>query len=292
MNQIKTHLNYLLKGLPFQPRYFAIIALLFCLIAGLGLSFRIAMENREHRYDTNLENPRDFIGNGGNEIGKFSLVRRDPHADYRPILAVNFDQLQAENGQLGVFNTGLYKLVKMQNLCLKFFEYAPAGDLDLSDHLRSILPLPSANGPDGMTGGFSQAMNQRLSWPHINWVSSIDLSNATKVEAINFHYELFADNELTCRVQCKKAQLELRSQEIQLRGHVIVTVPKVGCLESNNIKWDFPNKHFTAAGVYVLKRGGQHRSGKGICVDRQLNVIGEALTKFNNGGSELCLTRH
>ena len=138
---------------------------------------------------------------------------------------------------------------------------------------------------------FSQAMNKRLSWPHVNWISSIDLSNTTEVEAINFHYELFADSELICRVQSKKAQLELRSQEIQLRGHVIVTVPEVGCLESNNIKWDFPNMHFTVAGVYVLKHGSQHRSGKGICVDRRLNVIGEALTLFNNQGSELCLTR-
>src|SRR4030042_7020447 len=58
-----------------------------------------------------------------NQIGALSYTRSDPEENYRPVYSVCFKSLRVENNTLGIFETALHKVVKTQDLEIRFYQY-------------------------------------------------------------------------------------------------------------------------------------------------------------------------
>lgn len=218
-----------------------------------------------------------------NQTGAFNYRRWDPNENYRPISSVRFENFCSENNKFGFFKTALHKVVKIQDLELKFYNYNPDR-------------ITEANTPDVFlfhqditndTRALVKGIMRRLSTFADGWrVNNIDLSNVTEVRINNFDYQVFNDGDLLFATQSKRAIVSHKHSEVVLRGHAKITIADGSTLESNHIKWDVKKQHFRVNGVYVLNRGGVMTTGKGICVDAQLNIVGAQIAKAERRGTE------
>ena len=121
---------------------------------------------------------------------------------------------------------------------------------------------------------------------------TIDISNAMEISVDNFQYKILnADNHLQFSIECKKASFSYSSNDIFLRGHVILTASNGRRLESNRIKWDVRKHLFRAEGRYVLQAREHRQGGKGIWVDEKLNIVSGKYVEMNKGKGELCLAK-
>jgi hypothetical protein len=211
-----------------------------------------------------------------NGIGGFAAWRCDPKANHRPIYSVAFKNLCAENARLGVFKTAAYKVVKIEDLQVKFFRYAGDDSFgsDQAPPPTKFSPLFGLedNGHGGMTltemlGKFKDKDTKTP------WSLSIDLSNVSEVRLKNLDYKIFDNGTLSLGVQCKRALATYKSPEIILRGYARITAADGSTLESNHIIWDTKKCCFRADGTYFLTRNGKKIRGKDICVDDRLNIV-------------------
>ena len=94
----------------------------------------------------------------------------------------------------------------------------------------------------------------------------------------------FLDSQCTIlSLKSKRAVVSYKSSAVTLRGHVLITAANRATLESNCVTWDINNQRFVASGGYVLTRGKSRTSGRNICVDAELNVIGKQYAKSTKG---------
>lgn len=218
-----------------------------------------------------------------NQTGAFSYRRWDPEENHRPICFVHFDNFCSENNKLGFFKTALHKVVKIRDLELKFYRYNP-GKATAAATLE-IFPIPEDMSTD--TRLVVRRIMRRLTTLTDGWrVNNIDLGNVSELRVDNFDYQVFHDGDLFFATQSKRAIVSHGHSEVVLRGHAKITIADGGTLESNYVKWDVQKQHFRVNGVYVLNRGGVMTTGKGICVDAQLNIVGTQIAKAERRGTE------
>jgi len=221
------------------------------------------------------------LGLPKNQIGSVSYTRWDPKENYRPIYSIYFKNLLAENSQLGIFKTALHKVVKIQDLKLKFYRY---------DSPPNVSPLPE----DIITNirALIKEIIRKLTNPENRWrVNIIDLGNTSEVRVNNFDYKVFSDDDLSFAIQSKRAITSYKQSELALRGHVIITAADGSTLECNYAKWDTKKGHLKIDGVYVLNRNGVKMIGRDICVDTQLNLARAQQAKFKPKEAERCFAK-
>lgn len=209
-----------------------------------------------------------------NEIGAFAVWRWDPETNHRPVYSVTFENLCTENAHLGIFKTALHKVVKIEDLQAKFFQYSTNGRFGSAQALLvtifSSLLAPEDNRNDEM---ILDEILAKFKDRKRGWSFSIDLSNVSEIRIKNLDYKIFNNGVLLLGVRCKRARVSCKSPEIILRGHATITTANGSTLESNCIKWNAEKQRFTAYGGYVLNRDGMKITGKGICLDAQLNTV-------------------
>jgi len=218
-----------------------------------------------------------------NQIGAFNYRRWDPNENYRPICSVHFENFSSENNKFGFFKTALHKVVKVRDLELKFYRYNP-GEVTAAT-IPDIFPVP-----EGITTGTRALVKRimpRLTTHADGWrVNNIDLGNVSEVRINNFDYQVLYEGDLFFATQSNRATVSNEHSDVVLRGHAKITIADGSTLESNYIKWNVTKQHFRVNGVYVLNRSGVMTTGKGICVDSQLNIVGVQSAKAERRGRE------
>jgi hypothetical protein len=114
-------------------------------------------------------------------------------------------------------------------------------------------------------------------------IPGIELSDIGEICVSDFDYQFFYDGELSFGVQGKRVIASYKQPDVILRGHVIITASGGSTLECNYAKWNVKKELFKVDGVYVLNRKGETISGKGVCVDTQLNSVGVQLAGSKKG---------
>lgn len=241
-----------------------------------------------------------------NEIKGLSYTQRENN---RPVYSVQFGDLRTENNNFGIFKTGLYKVVKIQDLELAFYRYTSAqvastaaynngkssgtpSRLDLGE-LGRAEPDRKTLGRAG-TGGVRPAITigirpgLRKTTANVSTIVqnlsslmrlqddlrlAVDFSNASEILVNDFEYKVFCDGNPVCSVKSKRLMMDWDRPEATLRGHVIIKTADGDILESNYVKWDITNQRFTAIRGYVLSHNGARTIGSVICVDDKLNVV-------------------
>ena len=232
---------------------------------------------------------RDVTGTGPdlklpkNQTGAFNYRRWDPQENYRPICSVHFENFCSENNKLGIFKTALHKVVKIQDFELKFYKYNP--DKVTSETTPDIFFVSEDINSDTIT--LVKNIMRRSTIPESGWrINNIDLSNVTEVRINNFDYQVFHNSNLLFATQSSRAIVSYDHSDVVLRGHAKITIADGSTLESNYVRWNVQKQRFSVNGVYVLNRRGVMTTGKGICVDAQLNIIGAQTAKVERRSME------
>ena len=84
-----------------------------------------------------------------------SYFRRDPIKNGRPLYSVKFDELNTAKGRLGIFKTGVYKIVKVNGLQLKLFRYSPEKKIVPANVSKAEKPVADNNRKDTCSTQFS-----------------------------------------------------------------------------------------------------------------------------------------
>lgn len=226
-----------------------------------------------------------------NQVGSFKYVRQGPRENGGPMYSVYFKNLQAENNKLGIFKTGLNKLVKIQDLQLKIYRYtthninpttsiagskSPKITVDNSSYPFTTVRPSSPPIVEDITAearALIEDVMHKFKDPKDRWRVDIDLSNVSQFRIRNFDYRVFYGDDLFFSIQGKRVIGSPKHSVVILRGHVVLTAAGGSTLESNYIKWDIENQCFIASGGYLLRRYGVSKTGDNICVDAQLNDI-------------------
>ena len=227
--------------------------------------------------------PREFLDLQGfdretgprTETGAFSFVSFETEIPYSTKFSIDVGNLRIENGSLGVFRTGLYKVATIEKLELKLYQYAG------KEEDRSS-PTGNGTSPIGGLKDFSRdylikalrGYSAELKQEGVTDCSLfMDYSNLTQLTVRDFSYELYSDGKLALRVECRRASVEHKAFRVSLRGAVEITTGEGTILMSNAITWDVEQDGFTVPGRYVLNRNGQQVFGKGLNCDLQLNNL-------------------
>lgn len=210
-----------------------------------------------------------------NEIRDLTYTKRDPKENSRPIYSIHFNSLLAENNELGIFKTALYKVVKIRDLQLSFYEY-------------KISHIPK--GTRISLQAIMKIAEKRIN-PMDGWGTNIDLSNVSEIIVNNFDYKVFYKDNLSLAVQSKRAFASYKQANVVLRGHVTITTADGSTLESNYVMWDLEKQRFKVNGIYVLNHNGIRKKGKDICVDTQLNLTKAQQAKLKQKETEKCFAK-
>ena len=243
-----------------------------------------------------------------NQIGTLSYIRRDPKENGRPIYSIHFNKLLAENNHLGIFKTGLHKVVKIRGLGLRLYQYGPTETKPAArpNHNKSPTIVRANSGKSDRTkmanipivlediGTDVQALIKfvdNLIKPQSGWLINIDLSNVSEVLVNDFDYQVFCDGDLFLAIESKRAIASYKHSALVLRGHVTITAADGGTLECNHAEWYTKKEQFKIDGIYVLNRNGVKTTGKNICVDTQLNLAGAQHTKSKQWETQKCFAK-
>jgi hypothetical protein len=228
-----------------------------------------------------------------NQIGAFNYLIWDSNANYRPVFSVHFDNLSAENNKLGVFNTALHKVVKIQDLELKLYRYNSGKATATSKPDISTVSDCINNDLESITTDANTIVERiihRLTDPAYGWRANIDIGNVSEVRVNNLDYQVFHDGELFFATQSRRAIVSYGQSDVLLHGRAKITIADGSTLESNYIKWDVKKQHFSVKGAYVLNRGGTITTGKDICFDAQLKSVEGQYTK-SKGKEQKCIAK-
>ena len=266
------------------------------LLAFIGL-FVFSVNSELNTYNKNSWSPQLEFEMPKNRIGAFRYIRGDPDNSGRPLCSVYFKNLVIQSGTLGVFKTGLYKVVQIQDLQLEIFLYSSSGlapnimpnqnESGQAKVKRANIPLEfrvldifSGQDVTDATKGLNSIIGGILT-PVKGWRADIDLSNVSEVRINNCDYRVFYDGQLVSGVRSKRAIVSSDWPEVTLRGHVIITALDGSTLESNCVRWKIRQNIFLVDGIYVLSRNGTKIIGKNICVDAGLNETEEKKVTFS-----------
>jgi len=199
--------------------------------------------------------------------------------------------LCSQNNNLGAFKTACYKLIKIQDLRVKFYQYSSNPFL-AQEILAASLPQKPFSGK--RTAENQDAKPDIISAETLGIPEgcrvNIDLSNVTEIKINNFDYQLFNDNRITLSVRSKQVTAS-SLRFVMLRGHVTITAADGSCLESNYIKWDTEKQTFAVNGSYVLTSNGEKTVGKNICVGEKLKKAEEKYVSLDSKEKTRCFAK-
>lgn len=199
-----------------------------------------------------------------NETGAFGAWREaGPEGSYK----VEFGNLRAENGAVGIFRTASHKLVLIENLDVTFRSSAPGQDGRLQDFCDLFAPRRDVVSGAQPLGILDEVESQTAAWS-----IPVDLANATEVRVRDLDWTVCCADRTVLRVSCKYAQLKADASHVVLRGHATVTTPEA-TLRSNHIKMDVRDECFVVDGRYVLTRDRRTHKGSGARFDKTLRPL-------------------
>lgn len=225
-----------------------------------------------------------------NQTGALSCWRCDPEENGRLMHWVKLKNLRAENNNLGIFTTALHKAMEIDGLQVELYQYgSPAitggSNPGVSSRPENAMVDPGVySGPESAMAevqSFVEQIARQLTNPMRGWrVKNIDFGNVSEVRVDDFDYKVFRDGGLSFVIQSSKATVSYKQSGILLRGRVTLRTADGSTLKSSHVRWEVEEQRFIARGIYVLDRGGVRTTGKGICVDAQLNRIGTVQAKL------------
>lgn len=208
--------------------------------------------------------PPDFSVLEANETGPFVSWRRsaliEPQGDYK----VEFDNLRAENGQIGFFGAASNETVSIDNLRVTFRRpesFDPWSDIRLEAFCDLFAPRRDELSGAGHIGVLSDLQGQAL-----DYSVSVDTTNTTLVEIRNLNWEIRSADRTILKVQCRRAFLQDDAPYVLLQGYATVTTPTAR-LEANCIKMNARDNCFVVDGPYLLTRHGRTDYGLAGCFD-------------------------
>ena len=196
------------------------------------------------------------------EINHFQMIKRDPADFRRPLLGIQFESLEMENGTLGPFRTGLHQVANVRNLKVQL----KGSEMEVGQAAEIFSPLaisPPEEAGIKLGGEFSIAelMGEQL-----------DLSNTSEVRVSGFELRK-SPGETGLTIKCRRATMRYDEPAIRLEGHVILEAGGRR-LESNRVEWHPREKFFAVQGNYWL-RGAEERAGGGNqFLDENLQPMG------------------
>lgn len=227
-----------------------------------------------------------------NQINELSFLLRDPANGGRPVLSMSFSRLQPENGELGMFKTGLYKTIEIQDLEIGTYQYpgpeSPDGNALLS---KTTVCDPGASGFNWDIVAYFRDVAEKLP-ETLNKYGAIDMTNAMGVDVKEFKYTIFSDQKPALEICSKRASISYNESQIRLRGHVKISTPDGKSLESNSILWDVSKQQFTARSRYVLRCDEKPTFGSTICVDANFKTIQKKYSNNNSGENKKWVTKY
>jgi hypothetical protein len=222
-------------------------------------------------------------------IKQFQYIFRDPLNKIQPILTLNSEWVQVDNGNLGILKTGLHKIVTIKNLnmeCSPHFPDCPLdssrqktdGPLELSRITSDLPPLNDL--PAFLNSRISQNFGRDIILSDL-----FDFSNADEFRILGFKYTIRNGDKIPFFIHSKLALMKFTPSgfEIYLKGHVTITHDNGDRLESNVVQWDIKRQCFIIEGNYILSRNGIPIQGKAACVDWQFNPISRSDADFDPG---------
>jgi hypothetical protein len=223
-----------------------------------------------------------------NQTGHLSYTRWYTNENGRAVCSIRAANLSVENNRLGVFKTGLYKVIRITDLETIFYRYSLCPDS--SQEVSAACNFKTAGGDlPGLTsiaGELPQIQKTKhkdlialigafngLRQPKDGWRINFDISNTTEILADNFSYKVFEDDKLFFELSSKKAYASYRQSGLLLRGNVTITTADGRNLRCSSLKWDIDKGQFIINGSCVLTNNGIKTVCKNICVDSRLNDI-------------------
>lgn len=248
----------------------------------------VSTNNELNTHYTGLENHEPNFRPIKNQLGAVSYTRCDPKENYRPIYSVCFKNLRVENNKLGIFKTALHKVLKIRDLKFEFYQYSSGKTTATAT--PDIYPVCEETIAD--VRALIRQILHKLVNPMDGWrVNNIDLGNVSEVRINNFDYKMLYDDKLFFTVQSKRAIVSYKHSGVVLRGHVIIKTANGSTLESNYVKWDIENQHFTVNGVYAINCNGVKTTGRNISVDAQLNSVEAQNAKVKRKENQKCFVK-
>lgn len=236
-------------------------------VAIVAITATIVVQRRSITYPTQFSDVNSMFPE--NQITGFACHRYDPNTN-KLCFAVSAGSILAENATVGIFKTAAARKVKIKDLQLYICKSFASSMLPaLHDKAPSESPVSGKNTLQGVIGQMAEGSD--------NWRININFSNTCEVAIENLYCRIFDDDGLGLTVQSRRAIADSHWPKITLQGHVTVTSANGGILESNHVTWDTQKQRFTADGIYLLRRGDKRISGKGICVDSELNIAGKKI---------------
>lgn len=202
------------------------------------------------------------------------VIWQEPTSPRRPLFGMQFDQIQIENGQLGIFDSSIHKTINIQNLKIDQYQYdsAPTGNaphINLLPDQPLIAKLTNATSQHKPAATPSQQSAQQHSW----WNKHLDLTNVSQINASSFEYCFHLDNDTHFTIKCKRARLKWNSNGIIMQGHVIITTAEQKTLQSNYVTWDIANQKLKIKGRYTLTAANYRTIGRDSLLDYCLNPL-------------------
>jgi hypothetical protein len=194
-----------------------------------------------------------------NETGALTAWREDSSCGAQPAYKIAFDNLRAENGNLGVFKTASLKVVYVENVRAVFSaDGSPDGaNVELSDFHALFAPRRNGASSANPLGLFSE-----MEGSSADWSVPVDMANTTEVRIRQLDWRVCQGDRTVFRVQCQHATLRSDTPRMVLRGHVTVTTSEA-VLESNCVQMNAKDESIVVPGRYSLKCDGTMRVGLG-----------------------------
>ena len=202
-----------------------------------------------------------------NEMGPFATWRQNALIESQAECKVEFDNLRAENSQIGLFRTASSKTALIDNLrvtCRQVSNSESGTCIRLGDFCDLFAPRREELTKASRIGVLSNFQDNES-----DSTIPIDLTNTTLVQIRNMAWEIRCDGQTVMTVECRRACLQGESPYVLLQGHATIRTPS-GLLESNCIKMNVRDNCFIVDGHYLLTRNGYRRSGVGGCFDTEL----------------------
>lgn len=206
-----------------------------------------------------------------NETGALTAWRKSRSPGTAPACKVVFDNLQAENGNLGVFKTASLKVVYVDRLRATFFAdpLAVGTTTELSDFHSLFAPRRNAAPGANPLGLFDE-----LDGLNADWSVPVDMANTTEVRIRQLDWQVRRGDRTIFHVRCRHATLRNDTPTMVLRGHVIVATPKA-VLESNCVELNARDESIVVPGRYSLRCDGTVQTGSGDRFSKSLKPSGK-----------------
>jgi hypothetical protein len=207
-----------------------------------------------------------------NQISGLTFYRYDPNTN-KLCFAASVDSLRAENATIGFFKTAAAKVLKVKKFRLQFSE--PLMSATPTTLRPGVLPEATISGKNRLKELFGQLADVRE-----RWGVGVDLGNITEVTIDDFYCRILDANAIRLTVRSRRAVVDSRWPLMTLQGHVVITCANGSALDSSNITWDIQKRRFVTDGIYLLRQGDKRISGKGICVDSELNIADTKIASY------------